>query len=72
MKKNKEWAGYQTAEDYFKNAPDDLLQKHYLRITDFEIALSFTTALMQFRNPIPLLRANQMQPKHFLNNTQWN
>ena len=59
MKKNKEWAGYQTAENYFKNAPDDLLQKHYSRITDFETALWFTTALRQFRNPWPLLKANQ-------------
>jgi hypothetical protein len=59
MKKNKEWAGYQNAEDYFKNAPVDLIQKHYLRITDFETSLSFTTALMQFRHPTPLLRANQ-------------
>ena len=59
MKKNKGWFGYQNAEDYFKNAPDDLLQKHYSRITDFETSLSFTTALIQFRHPIPLLRANQ-------------
>lgn len=59
MKKNKQWCGYKDAEDYFKNAPLDLLQKHYRRITDFETSLSFTKALMQFRHPTPLLEANQ-------------
>jgi hypothetical protein len=59
MKNNKEWAGYGNAENYFKNAPYNLLQKHYLRITDFETSVWFTNMLMQFRHPIPLLEANQ-------------
>ena len=59
MKKDKQWFGYQDAEDYFKNAPDDLLQKHYRSITDFEASISFTAALRQFRHPWPLLEANQ-------------
>jgi hypothetical protein len=59
MKISKKWAGYGNAENYFQNAPYDLLQKHYLRITDFETSLWFTNMLMQYRQPTPLLRANQ-------------
>ena len=58
MKKNKEWFGYENAENYFKNAPDDLLQKHCFRITDFETSLVFHRLLMQYRNPFPLLKSN--------------
>jgi hypothetical protein len=57
--KQKDWIkGYKTAEDYFTNAPDDLLQKHYFRIKDFELSLAFNSMLMKYRNPFPLLEAN--------------
>jgi hypothetical protein len=57
--KQKDWVkGYKTAEDYFKNAPIELLQKHYFRIKDFELSLAFTSMLMKYRNPIPLLQGN--------------
>ena len=59
MAKKVQWAGYKNEQDYFANAPDDLLQKHYKRITDFELAMTFTMLLKQYRNPWPLLQANQ-------------
>jgi hypothetical protein len=36
MTKKPFWHGYKDAQDYFTNAPDDLLQKHYSRIKDFD------------------------------------
>jgi len=58
MTKKPHWHGYKNAEDYFANAPDDVLQKHYSRITNFETAMLFTKALMQYRNYLPVLEAN--------------
>jgi len=58
MTKKPYWHGYKDAKDYFTNAPDDLLQKHYLRIKDFEAAMIFTKAMMQYRDHFPLLQAN--------------
>ena len=63
-KKKTEWFGYQDAEDYFKNAPDELLQKHYSRIEDFETSMVFDRALRQFRNPWPLLEPNYKILEH--------
>ena len=50
--------GYKNEEDYFKNAPDELLQKHYIKIEDFETSMIFTRLMMQYRQPFPLLTAN--------------
>ena len=50
--------GYKDEEDYFANAPYELLQKHCFRITDFETSLIFHRLLMQYRNPFPLLKSN--------------
>ena len=58
MNKRKAWFGYKNAEDYFANAPVELLQKHYLSIKDFEASMLFTKALRQYRNPWPLLTPN--------------
>jgi len=56
MPKKRIWAGYKNLEDYFANAPEDLLQRHFSQIHDFESSLLFTKALRQYRNPTPLLR----------------
>jgi hypothetical protein len=57
--KQKDWIkGYKTAEDYFTNAPYELLQKHYFRIKDIELSLAFSSMLLKYRNPCPLLEAN--------------
>lgn len=58
MPKKLYWDGYENPQDYFKNAPEELLQKHYIRITDSEAAMIFTKALMLYRQTIPLLEAN--------------
>ena len=58
MTKKPFWHGYKDAQDYFTNAPDDLLQKHYSRISDFETSMIFTKALMQYRDCFPLLESN--------------
>jgi hypothetical protein len=50
--------GYKNEEDYFANAPVELLQKHYIKIEDFETSMIFQRLLMQYRNPWPLLTAN--------------
>jgi hypothetical protein len=52
------WNGYKNPQDYFANAPEDLLQKHYGSIKDFEAAMSFTNSLMKYRHSFPLLEAN--------------
>ena len=58
MTKKPFWNGYKYAQDYFTNAPDDLLQKHYSLIKDFETSMIFTKALMQYRDCFPLLEPN--------------
>jgi hypothetical protein len=50
--------GYKDEEDYFTNAPVEILQKHYGRIEDFEISMIFHRLMMQYRNPFPLLTPN--------------
>lgn len=58
MAKKSMYSGYKNPQDYFKNAPEELLQKHFASIVDFEASMLFTKALMQYRNPIPLLTPN--------------
>ena len=50
--------GYKDEEDYFTNAPDELLQKHYIKIEDFETSFIFHRLMMKYRNPFPLLTPN--------------
>ena len=58
MAKKSIYDGYANPQDYFANAPEELLQKHYASIRDFELSMAFTMALQQYRNPFPLLKPN--------------
>ncbi len=58
MAKKSIYSGYSSPQDYFEKAPEELLQKHYASIEDFEASMLFNVALKQYRNPTPLLRPN--------------
>ena len=56
MAKKSIYEGYSSPQDYFENAPVELLQKHYASIEDFEVSMLYNKALKQYRNPTPLLK----------------
>jgi hypothetical protein len=58
MAKKSIYLGFKDAEDYFTNASDQILQKHYRSIEDFETSMLFMKALWQYRNVVPLLTPN--------------